>query len=124
MLILCAACVFRPAAARAAKAEDQPDFGEPGGTGVQFALSGQHRARYESLDPQFRVKPDTHDQVLALRTDVLLRAQWPHLGVAGELMDSRGELNDAGSTLSTSVINTAEPLQAYVDWTGRFSATG
>ncbi|HEX5421010.1 MAG TPA: alginate export family protein [Gammaproteobacteria bacterium] len=124
VLLFCAACAFGPARARAAEGDGASASGEPGGTGVQFSLTGRHRVRYEALDPQFRVQPDTHDQVFDLRTDVLLGAHWSHVGVVAELMDSRGELNDAGSTVSTSVADTVEPLQAYVDWTGRFSATG
>lgn len=91
---------------------------------MKFSISGQHRARYEWLDPQYRPTPDAHDQVLALRTNVLFSAQWPHLSLAAELLDGRGELYDAGSTVNTSVVDTTEPVQAYVGWTFSPSASG
>jgi hypothetical protein len=37
----------------------------------------------------------------------------------GELLDSRAELNDAGSFVNNTVVNSLEPLQAYVAWASR-----
>jgi hypothetical protein len=91
---------------------------------VKLSVSGQHRARYEALDPQFRASSDTHDQVLALRTNVLLSAEWQHLSLVGEILDARGEFNDTGSTINTSVVDTVEPLQSYVGWRFSTSASG
>ncbi|HEU4620502.1 MAG TPA: alginate export family protein [Gammaproteobacteria bacterium] len=95
-----------------------------GATKAKFSVSGWHRARYEWLDPQYRPTSDTRDQVLALDTSVSFSAEWPHLNLAAELLDARGELNDSGSTLSTSVVDAAEPVQAYVGWTFSPSASG
>jgi Alginate export len=85
----------------------------------RLGIAGEHRTRYETLSDQFRPGFDTRDRVLALRTSVTLTAQWPRWRVVGELMDSRAELNDSGSVVSPTAINTLEPLQAYASWQRR-----
>jgi hypothetical protein len=114
-----AACAVSSARSSAAEAD-----AEQGGKSVQLSVSGQHRTRFEVLDPQFRPTSDTHDQVLALRTNVVLSAAWPRVRVVGEIVDSRAELNDEGSTVNTSVVDTFEPVQAYVEWTPPASKDG
>jgi hypothetical protein len=84
---------------------------EPG-----FAFSGTHRARYETLDPQFRAGLSNSDQALALQTSLVFdwrRAAWR---VGGEIMDSRHLANDTGSFANATTTNALEPLQAYVAW--------
>ena len=86
----------------------------------RWSLSGEHRVRYESLDPQFRPLLDADDEVLAFRTSLTATASWPRWSFTGELQDSRAELNDTGSLLNTSVVNTLEPLQMLATrrWAG------
>jgi hypothetical protein len=37
----------------------------------------------------------------------------------GEIVDSRAELNDAGSPLNTALVNTVEPPRMHASWTRR-----
>jgi hypothetical protein len=84
-----------------------------------LTISGEHRARYESLDPQYRPLLGEDDRALALRTELVLEAEWPRWRFVGELMDARAELNDTDSVLDTGVVNALEPLQlsATRTWT-------
>jgi hypothetical protein len=80
-------------------------------------LKVQHRLRYETVDSQFRARGAGGDQFLALQTLAHLRlgGKRAHLGL--ELQDSRGWLDDAGTPLDTGLVNSAELLQAYLEWT-------
>jgi hypothetical protein len=87
---------------------------EPDQEGLE--LGGVQRTRVEALDPQFRAGFSNSDQVVELQTSVTLdwrRAAWH---VAGELMDARSLGNDDGSFVSGALVNTFEPIQAYVAW--------
>ncbi len=76
-------------------------------------ISGESRVRYESLDGQFRAGGSGGDQALAFRTTILAEAKFDPVTFGIELQDSRKELNDAGSTLSASLVNPLDFLQAY-----------
>src|SRR5262245_334857 len=78
-------------------------------------ISGPQRTRYERLDPQFRRGFDDSDQVVALQTSVVFDWSVDAFQIVGEIMDSRGELNDEGSFLANTV-DTVEPIQAYLAW--------
>lgn len=83
-----------------------------------LTLSVQHRARYETIDGQYRSGSDGGDQGLALRTLVaaeLARGSWR---VGAEMLDARMYFDDAGTTLDTSQVNAAELVQGYVAWQG------
>src|SRR3954447_7182308 len=82
------------------------------GAAARLKISGSQRTRYERLDPQFRKGFDDSDQVVALQTSVLFDWSVDALEVVGEVMDSRGELNDEGSFV-TNTVDTLEPIQAY-----------
>jgi hypothetical protein len=71
------------------------------------------RSRYESLNDQPRTGLSSNDNVLALQTSLFVNAGRGRVRFSGELMDSRHELNDAGSQLNTTMVNAIEPLQAY-----------
>jgi hypothetical protein len=84
-----------------------------------ISLRGEVRTRYESLDGQFRIGGKGSDQVLAFRTLVLAEANLKELDLSNvtfglELQDSRMELDDAGTPLSTSNVNAFDILQAYI----------
>lgn len=81
-----------------------------------FSFSGTHRARYETVDPQFRPGLSNSDQALALQTSLAFDWRKGGLQVFGEIMDARTELNDTGSFTGVTTTNTLEPLQAYVAW--------
>jgi len=90
-----------------------------------LTLRGEARARYETLDGQFRAVGKGGDQVLAFRTLVLAEAslkklELPQVALGLEIQDSRMELDDAGTPLSTSNVNAIDVLQAYV----RFDVDG
>ena len=79
-----------------------------------FSVSGEARARYETLEGQFRVGGQGGDQILALRTLVKLEYQGEPFALGLELQDSRAYLDDGGTPLSTSLVNPLDLLQAYV----------
>jgi hypothetical protein len=87
-------------------------FAQDGG----FRFAGTQRTRYETLDPQFRAGFSNSDQALALQTSVTFDWRSNGVQVFGEIMDSRAELNDAGSFANGSTTNTLEPIQAFVAW--------
>ena len=79
-------------------------------------ISGEARVRYESLDGQFRAGGRGGDQALAFRALILAEAQFDPVTFGIELQDSRKELNDPGSTLSASLVNPLDVLQAYASF--------
>jgi hypothetical protein len=79
-----------------------------------FQVSGSTRVRYETLGGQFRSGYDGGDQQLAFRTLIEGRLQFENWGVVGELEDSRQQLADHGSPINTTMVNTTEMLQAYL----------
>lgn len=93
-------------AAAAAAAEESPSFD----------FGGAQRTRYESIDRQFRPNLSASDRLLALRTSLTFDVKLPKLELFGELLDSRGEWNDAGSFVSTQIVDALEPEQLYVAW--------
>jgi hypothetical protein len=95
---------------RLAKAIDLPGW---------LSLDGTYRARYESLDGPFRPKARGSDQIMVERLWVNARVTVDRLYADVELEDSRQQLADSGTPLGTDIVNTLEPLQAYLG--ARFS---
>ena len=83
-------------------------------------VRGSHRTRYESLDGQFRANRDGSDQIVVLRTILLTQLEFDAFKVGVEVIDSRAELADRGTALSTTVVNPVELLQGFIAW----NATG
>ncbi|MEN3940635.1 alginate export family protein [Prosthecobacter sp. SYSU 5D2] len=81
-----------------------------------FSLKGEIRARYETLDEQFRARLEGSDQVLALRSSLLMEADLAPVQVTAEILDARQLLADSGSALDTTTVNTLELLQAHLEW--------
>ncbi len=79
-----------------------------------LSLSGEVRARYETLDGQFRAGGSGGDQMVAFRSLLLAEARIDAATVGLELQDSRAYQDDAGTPLSTSIVNPLDVLQAYV----------
>ena len=81
-----------------------------------LSVSGSHRTRYESLDGQFCATRNGSDQIVALRTFLLSEFEFDALRIGLEVIDSRAELADRGTALSTMVVNPVELLQGYIAW--------
>ncbi len=82
-----------------------------------FSITGEHRARYEFLNDQFRSGSTGSDQILSLRT--LVKAEInlsKNFQMNLELQDSRAELADTGSRMTTTIVNSAELLEANLVW--------
>ncbi len=77
-------------------------------------LSGSMRLRYELVDGQARAGFNASDDLASLRTQV--RAAWRNgsIEIVAEINDSRAWGADPGTPLTSSEVNTLEPIQAYV----------
>ena len=86
-----------------------------------ISLGVQQRIRYEMLTNQFRAGSSGNDQVLSFRTlaQANLRLH-PQLNLHLELQDSRQELADSGTNLTTAIVNSAELLEANIYWFANF----
>lgn len=82
----------------------------------EFEFAGTQRTRYELLDPQYRAGLSNSDQAIALQTSLTFDWRRDGLQVFGEIMDSRTELNDAGSGANATTTDALEPIQAFVAW--------
>ena len=78
-------------------------------------LNGEYRIRYETLDDQFRTGRTGGDQMLASRLSLSARVGREHLGLFGELLDSRQALADAGTPLNAGHVNALELLQGFAE---------
>lgn len=83
-----------------------------------LSLQVNHRARYEFLDDQFRRGQSGNADVVVLRTRIYgqLRLPWG-LTAGAEFQDSRAE-KQGDAQLNTGIVNTAELLQAYLEYKG------
>ncbi|MGJ3231915.1 MAG: alginate export family protein [Oceanicaulis sp.] len=86
---------------------------QPTDTAPRFTLSGEVRARYESLDGQFRAGVTGGDQLLAFRSLLHGQVDFGAVAFGVELQDSRAYLDDSGTPLSSSYVNALDILQAY-----------
>lgn len=80
-------------------------------------LSGSFRLRYENLDGRYRSGRSGSDEVLVLRTLLHGEIDLGNVRIGAEIEDSRQEMGDSGTPLSATLVNTAELLQAYFEWT-------
>lgn len=92
-------------AAAPAHAEDIPEG---------FSASGSVRLRYEAIDGQARAGFNTSDQLLDLRTQLLLTLRHHNLRLVTEIYDSRVWNANPGTPLTTNEVDALEPVQAYV----------
>ncbi len=84
-----------------------------GADGADWRLRGEVRARIEFLGNQYRAGLGGSDQALAFRTLLAVERETGFVAFGIELQDSRHELDDDGSFLSTSQVAAADVLQAY-----------
>lgn len=88
-------------------------------------VSGEQRSRYETLNHQFRFRnanatPPVRgygdcEDVFALRTSLMLEAKGDLIGGGLEVLDARQYGIDDTGFADTTMVNTADVLQAYVD---------
>lgn len=90
---------------RIGKALDFPDW---------LSVGAGYRVRYESLDGPFRAKGTGSDQILVERLLLNVRVGVQRFYADVELEDARQQLADSGTPLGTDIVNTFEPLQAYL----------
>ena len=81
-----------------------------------FSLSGDFRARYETLDSQFRAGINGSDQIFVLRTSLYGALRQGPFTIAGEMLDARAALDDLGTPIDTGIVNSAELLQGFLRW--------
>lgn len=81
---------------------------------ASITASGSVRATYETLSGQFRPNRGPNDQLLSLRTTLLLQARTERFRLGFELIDSRAYLGDEDTPISTGEVNTLEPVQAFI----------
>jgi hypothetical protein len=87
---------------------------------VELTVCGTtHRVRYETLDGQFRAGKTGSDQILNFRTFLKFDIDLPRWDATVEFEDSRQQLADEGTLLSTGIVNPFELLQANVTWSGK-----
>jgi len=116
-----------PAGKAAAKADEPKPWrlGPALGLNDWFQVSGSQRVRYETLDNQFRFRNpnnnppgqgfgDSEDD-LALQTLLLLEAKGDGIAGAVEIIDARQYGIDATGFADTTLVDTFDALQAYVD---------
>ncbi len=98
-----------------ASAGDEPwRLDEAIGAPDWLSISGESRARYESLSGQFRANLDGDDQALFFRTLLHIKVDAGAVDFGVEFQDSRGYFTDSGTPLSSSFVNPFDVLQAYV----------
>jgi hypothetical protein len=83
-------------------------------------LRFQQRSRYETIDDTPRAGVGSSDRAFEMQTSMFVDVGRGKVRFSGELQDDRTELNDSQSLISTSFVNTLEPLQANLTW--NFSA--
>lgn len=86
------------------------------GASSWFSFKGEIRTRYETQDEQFRAGREGSDQVLAIRSSLLMEADLAPAQITAEILDARQFLADSGSALDTTTVNTLELLQAHLEW--------
>ena len=110
-LLVAALALAAPAAAQTKPWTLHDAIGAP----ANLTLSGTFRARYETLDGQYRpALGDGSDQALALRTTLFAEIDLSPVRIGGEVIDARVYLNDDGSPTGTSDVNALELIQGYV----------
>ena len=81
-----------------------------------FSISGETRARYETLDGQFRAGGTGSDQMLLFRTLAHAKLDTGPITFGLELQDSRTYLDDKDSPNSSSITNPLDILQLYAQF--------
>lgn len=89
-----------------------PSPAHAGDTG--WRVGGSVRIRGEIIDGQFRPAIAADDAALLIRTLVDLEYDAGPVAIGGELIDARSVFEDPNGSVSSTEVDTIEPLQAYV----------
>ncbi len=89
-----------------------------------LSVAAEARVRYESLDGQFRAGESGSDQLLLLRSLLLVEADLGAVALGFELQDSRTYLGDEGTPLTNSIADPLDFLQVYARFEGRKGPLG
>lgn len=114
LLFISALFLNRPSVAD--KAATPLTIQEAAGLTSWIKFSVTQRTRYETFDSTFKNNRTGGDQVAAFRTQAQLEAAYRQFKFGAEFIDSRIALDDAGTTVDTTMVNEAELLQAYLAW--------
>ena len=79
-----------------------------------WSVTGSFRMRGEAIDGQFRPETAPDDAALLVRTLVGVEYDAGPLAIGGELIDARSFFEDPAGSVSTTEVDTLEPLQAYL----------
>lgn len=112
--IFCASLMLAALSAGAAEPSQPWTLHQAADLPEWLTVQGSIRTRYESLDGQYRVGRSRSDQLVNVRTTLLLEARRGSARAGVEVFDSRGYLADRGSSVGTGEVNVLEPVQAYV----------
>lgn len=88
----------------------QGALGNPEG----LTVSGSVRVRYEAIGGQLRAGLDREEELLAIKSTLLVEYKDGPWRIGGELADSRTYLGSADGSVTSNDVNTFEPIQAYV----------
>lgn len=85
---------------------------------VAFDFSGSYRLRYETLHnpifPADNAERSGSNERISSRLLLKGQAEWEHWNATVEIQDSRSFLSDNDPTLTSSQVNTLEPLQVFL----------
>jgi len=79
-------------------------------------LKIQNTTRYETIDHQFRAGYSGSDQILLTRTLLQFNLHHEPFDLVTEMIDTRQFLSDEGSRLTTSLIDSLDLIQAYLQY--------
>jgi len=109
------AAAMLPALAHAEDAKPAPyslqaAIGDPDA----LTVTGSARIRYEAIGNQFRPGLDRNSDAVLLQATLAAEYRAGPVRIGAELDDSRVYFAGPGSSVSTSEVNTLEPVQAYL----------
>ena len=100
-----------------ADTEPRFTFNESGALPDWLSFAVQHRTRYETFNSQFRFGSTGSDQTLSLRTLAQATVHLhPSFKIQLEFQDSRAELADTGTAMTSSIVNAVALLEANLQW--------
>ena len=100
-----------------ADTEPRFTFNESGALPDWLSFAVQHRTRYETFNSQFRSGSTGSDQTLSLRTLAQATVHLhPSFKIQLEFQDSRAELADTGTAMTSSIVNAVALLEANLQW--------
>ncbi len=81
-----------------------------------LTLKVDHRTRYEGYTQPFKKNASAGDDIFSFRTNVFMGINYQNFTLGTEFIDSHIALDDSNTTISTSLVNQTDLLQAYLAW--------